>query len=152
MYFKSALPLSAKTNYIRNEIKRNHKGCSQENEKITYIAHFITPPPQKQDYSTSIKWHLNNKKSLKLHTPSNTCFLKLKHFGEIITEGIRRAIYKEGLVIQLEYSGPSIHQYLTKKNNNTITTCNLANCPIRDTNIYQKHTIYCLTCLKCHNF
>ena len=97
--------------------------------------------------------HLNNKKSRKLHRPSNTCFLKLPHFSEIITKEIRRAIYKEGLDIQLAQPGPSLRQYLTKKNNNTITTHTLANCPIRDPNIYQKtYTIYRLICLKCHNF
>ena len=76
--------------------------------------------------------HLNNKKSQKLHTPSNTCFLKLPHFSEIITKEICRAIYKEGLDIQLAHSGASLCQYLMKKNNNTITTCTLADCPIRD--------------------
>ena len=40
-----------------------------------------------------------------------------------------------------------------KKNNNTITTCTLANYPVRYPNICQKtYTIYCLICLKCHNF
>ena len=80
--------------------------------------------------------------------PSNTCFLKLPHFSEIITKEICRAIYKEGLDLQLAHSEPSLHQYLTKKNNNTITTCILANYPIRDLNICQK---ICLICLKCHN-
>ena len=36
-YFKSALPLSAKTNYITNEIKRIHYRCSEEKDKITHI-------------------------------------------------------------------------------------------------------------------
>ena len=73
-------------------------------------------------------------KSWKLHRLSHTCFLKLPHFSEIITKEIRRAIYKEGLNIQLAHSGPLLHQYLTKKNNNTIAICILANCLIRDLN------------------
>ena len=40
-----------------------------------------------------------------------------------------------------------------KKNNNSVTTCTLANCPIRNPNISQKtYAIYHLICLKCHNF
>ena len=40
-----------------------------------------------------------------------------------------------------------------KKNHNTITTCTLANCPLRDPNRCLKtYTIYRLICLKCHNF
>ena len=39
-----------------------------------------------------------------------------------------------------------------KKNNNTVTTCTLANCPVRDPNICQRiYTIYHLISLKCHN-
>ena len=92
---------------------------------------------------TSITRHLNNKKSWKLHTPSNACFLKLPHFKEIITKEIitkeiRRAIYKEGLDILLAHPEPSLCQYLTKKNNNIVTTCTLANYPIRDPNICHK--------------
>ena len=50
-------------------------------------------------------------------------------------------------------SVPSLRQYQTKKNNNTVITCTLANCPIRDSNICQKTCIiYCLICLKCHKF
>ena len=151
VHFRSALPYSAKTNYIRNEIKRIHNRCSKEKEKMTHTADFINTL-RNNDYPTSITWHLN-KKSWKLHTPANTCFLKLPHFSEIITKEIRRAIYKEELDIQLAHSRPSLCQYLTKKNNNTITTCTQANCPIRDPNICQKaYTIYCLICLKCHNF
>ena len=59
---------------------------------------------------------------------------------------------KEGLDIQLPHSRPSLRQYLTMKNNNTITTCTLANCPIRDPNMSKTYIIYCLICLKCHNF
>ena len=62
-----------------------------------------------------------------------------------------RAIYNEELDIQLVHSGPS--QYLTKKNHNTIATCTLANCPIRDQNICQKsYTIYRSMCLRCRYF
>ena len=53
----------------------------------------------------------------------------------------------------MAYSKPSLRQYLMKKNNNTITTCTLANCTIRDPNICQKpYTIYHSIFLKCHNF
>ena len=84
-----------------------------------------------------------------LHRPSNTCFLKLTHFSEIITKEIHRAIYKEGLDIQLTQFKSSVCQYWTKRNNNTITTCILANCPKRDPNICQKtYTIYRLIYLK----
>ena len=34
VHFKSALPLSAKTNCIRNEIKRIHYRCSEEKDKL----------------------------------------------------------------------------------------------------------------------
>ena len=150
MDFKSALPLNAKANYIRNEIKRIHTRCSEEKDKIIHTAHIINTL-RNNDFSTSIQRHLNNK-AQKLHTPSNICFLKLPHFSEIITKEIQRAIYKEGLDIQVSHSGPTLHQYLTKKNNNTIT-CTLANSPIREPNICQKtYTIYRLICLKCHNF
>ena len=121
-HFKSALPLSTKTDYIRNEIKRIHNRCSEEKDKTTHTAHFINTL-RNIDYSISIIRHLNSKKSGKLHRPSNTCFLKLPHFSEIITKEIRRAIYKKGLDIRLAHSGPSQCQYLTKKNNNTSTTC-----------------------------
>ena len=115
----------------------------------THTAYFINIL-RNNDYPTSITWHLNDEKSRKLRRPSNTCFLKLPHFSEIITKEIRRAIYKKGLDIQLAYSGPSLRQYPTKKNNNTVTTCTLANSPIRDPNICQKtYTIYRLICLKC---
>ena len=152
VHFKSALPLSAKTNYIRNEIKRIHNRCCQEKDKITHTAHFINTL-RNNVYPTSVPQHLNDKKSRKPRTPSNTCFLKLPHFSEIITKEIRWAIYKGGLDIQLAHSGLSLRQYLTKKNNYTITTCTLANSPIRDPNICQKtFTIYRLICLKCNNF
>ena len=151
MHFKSALPLSAKTNYIRNEIKQIHNRCIEEKDKITHTAHFINIL-RNNDYLTSITQHLNNNESQKLHRPSNTCFLKLPHFSEIITKEIHGAIYKEGQDMQLAHSGLSLRQYITKKNNNTITTCTLAHCPIRDPNICQKtYTIYRLICLKCHN-
>ena len=83
-------------------------------------------------------------------TSSNTCFLKLLHFSEIITKEICRAIYKEVLDIQLAHSRLSLCQYLIKKNNNNnVTTCTVANYPLRDPNICQKtYTIYCLICLK----
>ena len=50
MHFKSALPLSAKTNYIRNEIKRIHNRCSEEKDKITHThTHYtLYKLPQKQ--------------------------------------------------------------------------------------------------------
>ena len=48
MHFKSALPLSAKTNYIRNEIKRIHNRCTEEKDKSTQIAHFLNTPPKKR--------------------------------------------------------------------------------------------------------
>ena len=76
-----------------------------------------------------------------------------EHFYEIIAQEIRRTIYKEGLDIKLVHSGPSLRQYLTKKNNNTIITQTLANFPIKNPKICQKnYTIYRLICLKCHNF
>ena len=93
----------------------------------------------------------HNKKSRKLHRTYITCFQKLPHFSEIITKEICRVIYKEELHIQLTHSGPSLRQRLTKKNNNTITTFTLANCPIRDRIICQKK-LYHLICLKCHTF
>ena len=89
VFFKSALPLSAKTNYIRNELKWIHNRCSKEKDKITHTAHFINTP-RNNDYPTSITRLLNNKKSLKLHRPSNTCFLKLpqkKYIGLFIRKG-----------------------------------------------------------------
>ena len=62
-----------------------------------------------------------------------------------------KQISKEGLDIQLAHSRPSLRQYLTKKYNNTITTCTLANCPIRNSNIRQKtYAIYRLNYLKLH--
>ena len=152
VHFKSALPLSAKTNYIKNEIKRIHNRCSEEKDKITHTAHFINIL-RNNDYPTSITRHLNKNKSRKLHTPSNVCFLKLPHFSEIITKEIRRAIYKEGLDIQLSHPRHSQRQYLTKENNNTVTICTHANCPTRNLNICQKtYTIYRLICLKYHKF
>ena len=148
VHFKSALLLSAKTNYIRNKIKRIHNRCSEEKDKITHTGQFINIL-RNNDYKTSITRCLDNKKSRKLHRPFNTCFLKLPHFSEIITKEIRRAIYKEGLKIHLDYFGPLLRQYQTKKNDNTITTCTLANSPIRDPKICQKtYTIYRLICLK----
>ncbi len=62
VHFKSALPLSAKTNYIRNEIKRIHNRCSKEKDKITHTAHFINTF-RNNDYPTAITQHLNNNKS-----------------------------------------------------------------------------------------
>ena len=106
MHFKPALPLSAKTNYIRNEIKRIPQRCNEEKDKIVHTAHFINIL-KNNDYPTSMT-HLNNKKSRKRHTPSNTCFLKLPHFSEIITKETHRAIFKEGLDIQLTHSRPSL--------------------------------------------
>ena len=105
-------------------------------DKITHTAHFINTL-KTNDYPTSIMRHLNNKPQ-ELHTPSKTCFLKLPHFSEIIIKEIHRAIYKKGLDIQLAHSGPTLRQYLTKKNNNAVTTCTLANCPRKDPNICQK--------------
>ena len=85
VHFKSKLPLSAKTNYIRNEIKRIHNRCSEEKDKITHTAHFINP--FRNNYNpTSITGHLKYKKSRKLHTYSNPCLPKLSHFSEIITK------------------------------------------------------------------
>ena len=60
--FKSALPLSVKANYTRNEIKRIHNRFSKEKDKITYTAHFIITF-RNNDYSISITQHLNNKNS-----------------------------------------------------------------------------------------
>ena len=98
VHCKSALPLNAKTNHVRNEIKRIHHRCSEGQDKITLAADFINIL-RKNDYPTSITRHLNNNKSQKLHTPSNTCFLTLPNFSEIFTKEIRRPIYKEGLDI-----------------------------------------------------
>ena len=124
----------------------------RKKQNYTHTAQFINIL-RNNDYPTSITWHLNNKKSWKLHRPFNTCVLKLPHFREIMTKEIHRAFYKERLDIQLAHSRPLLCQYLTKKNHNTITTCTVANCPIRDPNICQKtYTIYHLICLKCHNF
>ena len=39
VHFKSALQLSAETNYIRNEIKQIHNRCSEEKDTITCTAH-----------------------------------------------------------------------------------------------------------------
>ena len=36
VHFKSVLPLQAKTNYMRNEIKWIHHRCSEEKDKITH--------------------------------------------------------------------------------------------------------------------
>ena len=124
----------------------------RERQNHTHTAHFINTL-RNNDYQTSITQHFNNKKSWKLRRPSNICFLKLPHFSEIITKKIRRAIYQEGLNIQLAHFGPSPCQYLMKKNHNTITTCTQVNCSLRDPNTCQKtYTIYPLICLKCHNF
>ena len=62
VHFKSTLPLSAKTNYIRNETKGICSRCSKEKDKITHIAHFINTL-RNNDYPTSIIQHLNNNKS-----------------------------------------------------------------------------------------
>ena len=73
--------------------------------------------------------------------------------SEIITKEICWIIYKEWLGIQLAHFGLTLSQYLKKKNNNTVTICTLANCPISDLYICHKtYTIYRLICLKCHNF
>ena len=49
VHFKSALSVNAKTNYIRNEIKRIHNRCSEEKDKITHTArHTLYKHPQKQ--------------------------------------------------------------------------------------------------------
>ena len=141
MHFKSALPLSAKTNYIRNEIKWIHNRCSKAKDKITHTHCTLYKHSQNQ-WLSNFTQHLNNNKSRKQHTSSNTCFLKLPNFMEIITKKIHWAIYKEGIDIQLAHSRPSLHQYLMKKNNNTVTTCTLANCLIRDPNICQKNLHY----------
>ena len=66
VHFKSALPLSAKTNYIRKEIKRIYNRCCKEKDKITHTAHFVNAFGN-NDYPTSITRHLNNTKSRKLH-------------------------------------------------------------------------------------
>ena len=123
---------------ITLEIKLNkfYNRCFDEKYKIIHTAHFINTL-RNNDYPTSIARRLD-KKSRKLLTPSNTCFLKLPHFSEIITKEIRQAIYKEGFDIQLAHFRPSLRQYLTKKNNNTVTTCTLAHCSVRDPNIYAK--------------
>ena len=99
---------------------------SKEKDKITHTAHFINTLID-NDNLTSITWLLNNNKLRKLNTPSTTCFLKLPRFSEIIRKERHRAIYKEGLDIQLLYSGLSLRLYRAKKNNNTVTTCTLAN-------------------------
>ena len=52
VHFKSAFPLSAKTNYIRNEIKWIHNRYSKEKEKITHTIHFINTL-RNNDYPTS---------------------------------------------------------------------------------------------------
>ena len=45
VHFKSALQLSAKTNFIRNEIKRIHNISSGEKrENYTHRVHFMNPP------------------------------------------------------------------------------------------------------------
>ena len=105
VHFKSALPLSVKINYIRNEIKQIYNRYSEEKDKFTHTAHFINTL-RNNDNPTLIT-HLNNNKSRKLHTPSNTCFLKLPHFSEIITKETCLAIYKERLYIQQAHSIPS---------------------------------------------
>ena len=66
VHFKSAFSLSAKINYIRNEIKQIHNICSEEKDKITHVAHLITTL-RNNDYPTSITRHLNNKKSHNIH-------------------------------------------------------------------------------------
>ena len=77
--------------------------------KITHTAHFINTLGN-NDYPTSITRDLHYKKSQKLRRPSNTCFLKLPRFSEILTKETRTAIYKEGLNIQLTHSRPSLRQ------------------------------------------
>ena len=145
VHFKSAAQLSAKINSIRKEIKRIYNRCSEEKDKISHTPHFINTL-RNNDYPTPITRHLNKKKPWKLHTPSNTCFLKLPHFSKFITKEICWAINKEGLDIQLAHSGPTLRQYLTKKHNVTITTCILAN-------LCQKtYSIYHLICLKGYIF
>ena len=62
------------------------------NKKITRNVYLINTL-KNINFTTSISRHLNNNKSLKLHTHSNTSFLKLPHFYEIITKEIRKAIY-----------------------------------------------------------
>ena len=93
VHFKSALPFSTKIDYINNEIKWIHHRCSEEKDKITHTAHFIIILTN-NDYPTSVAY-LNNKKSRKLRTTSNTYFLEVPHFSEMITKEIRRAIYKD---------------------------------------------------------
>ena len=68
---------NAKTNCIRNEIKRIHNRSSEE-EDFTYTARFKNSHRNK-DHPISITRHLNNKTSRKLLSPSITCFLKLPH-------------------------------------------------------------------------
>ena len=138
--------------YIRNEIKRIYNRSSEEKDKITHTIHFINTL-KNNNYPILFTWHLNYNKSRKLQTPSNTCFLKLPHFSEIITKEIRSAIYTKGLDVQLAHYPPSLREYLTKKNNHTVTTFTLVHCSIRYPNICHKtYTIYRLICLKDHNF
>ena len=94
MHFKAVLSLipPQKKNF-RNEIKRIHNRCNEENDKITQTAHFINTL-RDDDYPNSITRHLNRNKSQKVHTPSKTCLLKLPHCSEIIPKEIRRTIYK----------------------------------------------------------
>ena len=126
MHFKSTLPLSTKTNYNRNEIKRIHKICSKEKTKLHTPAHFINTL-RNNDYPTSITRHLNNSKSRKLDRPSHTRFLKLPHFSESIIKEQRSAINKEGLDTQQAHSEHSLRQYLTKKKQHIVTSCTLPN-------------------------
>ena len=156
VHYRSALPLSAKHNYIKNELKRIQDRCSNTGDKIIHTNRFMEtleangyPTPQK--HHTAKKRHKENKTKTRI-TP-DTCFLKLPHFNEATTKAITRAIHKENLNIRLAHTGPSIRQYLAKKTHNNNTTCTLANCPIQNQSICHKtYTIYRLTCLKCGDF
>ena len=55
VHLKLAFPLSAKTNYIENKIKRIHNICHGEKDEITHTAHFKNIP-RNNDFPTSIIW------------------------------------------------------------------------------------------------
>ena len=71
VHYGSALPLTAKTNYIRNEIKRIHDRCSDEKDKITHTAHCINTL-RNNGYPTSSIHHRKKTQKNTETTQTNT--------------------------------------------------------------------------------
>jgi len=152
VHHKSALPLGAKTGYIKNELTRIRDKCSSRQDQITHTTHFMSIL-KANGYPTSVTKRLKQTEGPTGHITSNTCFLRLPHFNESITAAIRKAIRKEGLDIQLAHYGPSLRRQLSKNQHKNTNNCTLANCPIRGTDMcHEANVVYRTQCEKCNHF